>query len=230
MATGTLQQSGDNTAQLEQVISTLGGSPFAGNIGELLKQVNAALAAYQPPGAGAGALALQPAGTVAATHDRASTAFANYTTVASGTLNMTAIYIPVNTVINNINCITGSTASVGVTHNWAVLADKNLKVLGVSADNTSADLALNTVESYALTTPVTTAYSGLYYVGFVIATGGGGATQPTMQGQTDAASTVMNVAPKICGTSNTGATTPPATGATLTAITSTASSIYFYLT
>lgn len=234
MATGTLfapgGQSGGKTDLLRTILNALSGNAtaagsYAGET-ELLEAI--ALAMQTWPAPDVSSLALQPTGTVASTHDRTATNFAVTTSAgASGTLNLTAVFIPANTVVNKINCVTGTTGSTGVTHNWAVLADLNLKVLAVSADNTTTDLVASTVQSYTLTSPFTTTYGGLYYAGVMIATG---TTQPTWQGTIQTGTTVQNIAPKVAGSSNTGATTPVAVGATLTAVTTTVGNVYFYLT
>lgn len=225
MATGTLQQSGDVTAQIEQLITTLGGTPVTDGMTGLLKQLNSALASSNAPGT---TLPLAPAGATSETFARVAGGAQSVTiAVASGTLQLAAVYLPINTIVNAINFVTGTTGSTGVSHNWAVLADSSRKVLAVSPDNTVADLAASTLQTYTFAAPFTTTYSGLYYVGFMISTG---TTQPTMIGNTAAGSTLNNIAPKVSGASNVGATVPVAVAATLTAITASASTLYAFTT
>jgi hypothetical protein len=155
--------------------------------------------------------------------------------VSSGTLYLVALPLAVGTVVNNINFVTGTTASSGVTHNWALLANSARVPVAVSADNTTTDLTASTVQTYAVATVAAgaaTSYtvpsSGLYYAGFMIATG---TTQPTMIGYTGAGTDLNNIAPKLAGASNTGATTPPSSfSSALTAITASASALYAYIT
>lgn len=224
MTTGTLQQSGDVAAQLEQLIATLGATPVTDGKTGLLKQLNAALAGFSPNGS---SLPLAPVGVTSESIPRSHAAQSVTIAVASGTMQLAAVYLPANTIVNAVNFVTGTTGSTGVSHNWAVLADNNRKVLAVSADNTSADLVASTVQTYTLTTPFTTTYSGLYYIGFVIAVG---TTTPTMIGVTSAGSTLNNIAPKTAGASNVGATVPVAVAATLTAVTGSVSELYGYTT
>ena len=226
MATlATLQQSGDVEAQISQMIQTLGGAvPTSGGKTDLLKALNAALAGFAPAGS---SLTLAPAGATAESIPRALGAESVTIDAISGDLLLVAVYLPVNTIVNAVNFVTGTTASVGISHNWGCIADATRKVLGVSADNTSVELAASTVQSYALAAPVTIAKSGLYYIGQMEANG---TTDPTMIGVTAAGSTLRNIAPKLCGVSNTGATVPVAVGATLTAITASVDMLYGYTT
>jgi len=232
MSQGTLTTDKGLATLLKTTVTQLQGTaPTSDGLGELIASINKAIYGFAPAGSRPSQY-LGPTGCIAESMDRASTTFA-YVAVSSGTLYLSALYLPANTVVSNLNTVTGSTASSGVTHNWMCLADNALSLLAVSADNTTNDLSASTLQTYAIATVAagaatsfTTTYSGLYYVGFMIATG---TTQPTIQGQTDLASTMMGLAPKLCGSSNTGATTPPAFPATLTSITSSASQIYTFV-
>jgi hypothetical protein len=225
MATSTLQQDGSIEAQLAQLAASLGSTTFtAGNTGEMLRQINAAFTGYTPPG---NSLGTTISGVTGETVPRALAA--GSVTIATGTagdLFLQAIYLPVNTVVNAVNFVTGTTGSTGVNHNWGVLASAARVVLGVSADNTSVELAASTRQTYTLGTAVTIPSSGLYYIGQMVSTTGGGAAQPTMIGVTEAGSTLNALAPILAGKSNTGATVPVALAATLTAITAAASMFY----
>jgi len=232
MAQGSLTTSKDLATLLKTTVTQFQGTaPTSDGLGELISAINTAIYGFSPAG-GRPAQYLGPTGAIAETMDRASTTFA-YASVASGTLYFSALYLPVNTVVSNLNTVTGSTASSGVAHNWMCLCDNNRNLLAISADNTSADLTANTLETYAIAnvaagaaTSFTTTYSGLHYVGFMIATG---TTQPTIQGQTDLSSTMMGLAPKLCGTSDTSLTTPSTFPKQFTAITSAASQLYMFV-
>src|SRR5579872_6627145 len=110
MATGTLQQSGDVDAQMIQMVATLGGTPpTSGGKTDLLKALNSALAGFiglQPS-----TTALGPTNTVAETMQRALGAQSVTIATVSGTIYMQAVYLPINTVVNNITTVVGSTAS-----------------------------------------------------------------------------------------------------------------------
>jgi hypothetical protein len=226
MATGTLQQSGDKTAQLEQLITTLGGTPYAGNIGELLKQINSALTGFAPPGS---TLPLSASTSVAENIPRSLAGESVTIATTSGVVYMMAVYIPSNTVVNNVTVVTGSTASSNdVTINWAALCDNTRKVLAVSANATAQLTPAGFKNTLALSAPYTTTRSGLYYVAYTV---GATTTQPTVCGVTSAGTEVNAIVPILCGQSATGSTsTPPAVGATLGAITAEVDNIYTYLT
>jgi hypothetical protein len=234
MAVSGLQQSGDVGSQINQLIATLGSTNTSDGRTDQLKALNAALAAWTPPSS---SLALAPTGATGETVPRQGGVAGQSQSIAAatGTLYLSAIYLPINTVVNNFNILIGSTASSGVTHNWMLLATAARVPVAVSADNTTTDLTASTVATYAVANVAAgaaTSYvvpaSGMYYLGFMMAVA---TTAPTMAGYTGVAATVNNLVPKTSGTSNTGATTPPSSfTAALTAITGTASTFYGYTT
>lgn len=226
MTAGVLQQEASVNEQWQQAIATLGGTPFSGNVGELMREFNAALAAFNPNGS---ALPIGPASAVAETMPRATGAGSVTLATVSGTIYMDAVYIPANTVITNVNEVTGSTASSNdVTINWGALCDSTRKVLAVSANATAQLTPAGFVDTLPLSAPFTTTYSGLYYIAFTV---GATTTQPTLVGITAAGTELAAIVPILSGTSSTaGTATPPAAGTTLGAITATANRRYAYLT
>lgn len=226
MVAGTLQASGDVTAQMEQLIATLGQTPVADGKTGLLKQLNAALAAFNPSGS---ALPIGPASAVAETMPRALGASSVTIATVSGTVYMDLVYIPANTVINNVNEVVGSTPSSNdVTINWGALCDSTRKVLAVSANATAQLTPAGFVNALALTGGFTTTFSGLYYVAYTI---GATTTQPTLCGVTAVGTELAAIVPILSGTSSTaGTATPPLVGTTLGAITATVNRRYAYLT
>lgn len=226
MVAGALQTSGDVTAQLEQLIATLGGTPTADGKTGLLKQLNAALATQINSDISVG---IGPASGVAETIPRAVGAQSITIATVSGTIYMQAVYIPNNTVVNNITTVVGSTASTNdVTINWAALCDNTRKVLAVSANATAQLTPAGFNNTLALTTAFTTTYGGLYYIAYTV---GATTTQPTLTGVTAAGTELSKIVPILNGTSATaGTATPPAVASTLGAITATANAIYAYLT
>ena len=233
MAVGTLQQSGDVEAQIIQMIATMGGDvagtstapPISGGKTDLLKALNLALAGFLTPG---GSLAVAPSTAVAETIPRAVGAQSVTIATVSGTVYMTAVFIPANTVVNAVNVVTGSTASSNdVTINWAALCNGSRVVLAASANATTQLTPAGYVNTLAMTTPFTTTYSGLYYIAYTV---GATTTQPTVVGVASAGTELTKIAPISSGTSSTaGTATPPAVGSTLGAITATANTIYEYL-
>jgi hypothetical protein len=225
MATPTIV-SGSLSETMSAIITNIGGTATSKGLDELWVAFGNALISNFTGGATQSAL--MPTGTLASTiGDRSLWNESQSIAVASGTMQLDAIKIANNTKITNLNVLVGSTASSGVSHNWMLLADLNRKVLAASADNTATDLTASAVSTYALTTPYTTTYAGLYYVGFMMVAG---TTQPTLAGYTQVAATANGLVPKFAGASNTGATTPLAVGATCTAITASASNFTAYLT
>lgn len=225
MVAGVLQQSGDVTAQLEQLIATLGGVPTADGKTGLLKQLNAALATQVNSDVSVG---VGPAAAVAETVPRTVGAQSVTIATVSGTVYMQAVYIPNNTVVNSISTVVGSQASTNdVTINWAALCDNTRKVLAVSANATAQLTPAGFNNTLALTAPFTTTYGGVYYIAYTV---GATTTQPTLTGVTAAGTELTKIVPILAGTSATaGTATPPLVGATLGAITATANTIYAYL-
>lgn len=168
---------------------------------------------------------LSPSNAVAATGSRNTGS--QTIVVASGTLQLTGIFLVKGMVISNVNFITGSTAGATLTHQWAGIYTPARVLAAVSADGTSTAMAANTQLTYALSAAYTVPTSGLYYVGLLVTNG---ATQPTFSGTSGANAAGNALVPILAGTSNTGLTTPQTVGTTATAITATADMIYFYLT
>lgn len=160
----------------------------------------------------------------------------------SGTLVMSAIELPVNVTINNFNILFGTTGDAGPTNQWMGLYDLNRNLLAVSADQTSTVITASTVVTYAVAsvnslpnnpgsgtavtaTSFTTTYSGLYLLGFLLAT----SNAPTFTGVVG--SSIANALPPInAGTSSTGLTSPSTIPTQAGTITATANRLYMYLT
>jgi hypothetical protein len=138
------------------------------------------------------------------------------TTGVSGTLYLVGLGMPKNLPVNNITFGCKGTIAAGLTHGWYVLADSGLVVRAVTADQTTGGFmgTANALFTLATTAAYTTTYTGLYYLGFMIAA----TTMPNVGTAGNVPGAWTSNAPILCGSSNTGATTPPALGATLTAI------------
>lgn len=225
MTTGALQTSGDVTAQLEQMIATLGGTPTADGKTGLLKQLNAALAEFQAPGS---QLPIAPTGAAGETIPRSLGAGSVTIATVSGTIYMDAIYLPANTLVSDITEVVGSTASSNdVTINWAALCDNTRKVLAVSANATAQLTPAGFNNTLAMGTAFLTTYSGLYYIAYTV---GATTTQPTLVGITAAGTELAAIVPILSGTSSTaGTSTPPAVGTVLGAITATTNRRYAFV-
>lgn len=161
---------------------------------------------------------------LAATCDRTADITLATGTVTSGTIRFQAIQLPAGLKVTNIAFCSGTTAGATLTHQWFCLADASLKVLCVTADDTSTAWAASTVKTLAVTSgPFVTTYTGLYYVGIMVAA----TTVPTIQGSPSTLTVgFRNTAPKSSGNSSTAQTTPIAVGTTCTALSTQANCHY----
>jgi hypothetical protein len=155
------------------------------------------------------------------------------TAPASGTLYLSAVYIPAGVVVASITYVCANQAAVSPTHWWYGLYDSSRVQLAVTADQTTTaystfnwhTLAIATIASGASST-FTTTYSGLHYIGFLmtaatVAVNFGGVVGGSPSG----------IAPILAGTSSTGLTTPPGFPTTAAAITADANwQPYAYVT
>lgn len=133
----------------------------------------------------------------------------------SGRMQFMSMQLPMGMKITNLTFSTGATAPTGLSHGWYVLMDNTFKVLATTADQTTGVwTGTNAATTIALTSPFTTTYTGLHYVGWMVASTGTG----SMQGGTGSISAgVGATTPMLCGISNTTTfTTPPTVGTTLT--------------
>lgn len=138
----------------------------------------------------------------------------------SGTLTLTAIWLPAGSVVTGITFVSGSTAESGGTHLWYALYKSDLTLMAQATDNTgAAAFAANTAFRMALTAAQTCPYSGLYYLGFLCV-----GTMPTLLNMAAATANanggITGMTPITAATSSTAlTTTAPATAGALTAIT-----------
>jgi hypothetical protein len=165
---------------------------------------------------GSGSLALAPTGALAETVPRDSVLANQAANIVSGTLKMTSINLPAGTTVTSISVMSATQAAVAPTNWWFGLFDSSRLALRLTADQLTAAWAANTVKTVNLTSTFQTTYSGLHYIGVMVAAG----TVPSMWAVVSQA--VPNgVAPIRNGSSDAGLTTPPALPFTATAITAT---------
>lgn len=133
----------------------------------------------------------------------------NTSVLSSGRLSLQAIWLPAGVTINSISLWSATTALATGTNQLFGLYDNNLNLLRSSVNDTSTAWAANSRKTLALTSAFTTTYSGLYYIGVMVAA----TTVPTLKGNTARVGGQLNAgAPSMGGTSNTGLTTAlPAT-------------------
>lgn len=144
------------------------------------------------------------AGALYETIDRDLCYEVNTALLSSGRLSLQAIYIPAGVAINSISFWSATTAGATLTNQLFGLYDNNLNLLRSSVNDTSTAWAANSRKTLALTSVFTTTYSGLYYLGIMVAA----TTVPTIKGNTAKVGGQLNAgAPSMGGTSNTGLTT-----------------------
>lgn len=140
--------------------------------------------------------------------------------LTSGTILLTAMWLPANgQPLTQLGFVTTATAASVPLHSWMVLCDADLYVIAASSDKATTAIPASTVQTYTISS-TTPSYSGLYYVGIMVAAttvptlAGFGSSGPAAQGQ------ATGTTPILAGNSSTGQTTPPAVNTKLTAITS----------
>jgi hypothetical protein len=139
-------------------------------------------------------------------------------TLTTGTAVLVAVHLAANTVVSNLGFVSVA-ASVTPTHGWAALVDQSGTVLGASADLTTTVIAATAWNTLALTAPVTTKYTGIYYVAVMVAA----ATEPSLTAaaapQAAMSTGTGTPLPKFCVTSTAFATVPPTAGASMGTLT-----------
>lgn len=156
-------------------------------------------------------------GALYETFDRCLCDEVNTAALSSGRLSLQAIYLPAGTTINSISFWSATTALATGTNQLFGLYDQNLNLLRSSVNDTSIAWAANSRKTLSLTSAFTTTYSGLYYLGIMVAA----TTVPTLKGNTAKTGGQLNAGtPSMGGTSTTGLTTAlPATAASLGTVT-----------
>ena len=141
----------------------------------------------------------------------------------SGTLYLTAIWLPAGTVVNGITFVSSSTGETGGTHLWYAFYKQDLTLMAQATDNTGATaFAANTAFRMALTAAQTCPYTGLYYLGFMCAQSAGGT--PTLLNivlptNANAVGAITGMTPILAATSSTAlAASAPNPAGALTAI------------
>lgn len=145
------------------------------------------------------------------TIDRSHCDEVNTAALSSGRLSLQAIHIRSGVAINSISFWSATTAGATITNQLFGLYDNNLNLLATSVNDGATAWAANSRKTLALTAQFTTTYTGLYYLGIMVAA----TTVPTLKGNTaKTGGQLSGGAPSTGGTSTTGLTTAlPATAA-----------------
>lgn len=153
-----------------------------------------------------GSLHLAPSGAIAETMPRAYTTLSTAVSLASGTLRLQAIPLLAGTTITSISFVSIGGANTP-THWWFALLNSSRVYLRLTANQTTTAWAATTRKTVNLTSPYVTTYTGLHYVGVMMA-----ATTPvTLIGMTSVTGAAGEV-PILGGNSSTGLTTPGTSG------------------
>lgn len=150
-------------------------------------------------------------GALYETFDRDLCDEVNTSLLSSGRLSLQAIWLPAGVTINSISFWSATTAGATLTNQLFGLYDSSLNLLRSSSNDTSTAWAANSKKTLSLTSAFTTTYSGIHYLGIMVAA----TTVPTIKGNTAKTNGALNAAaPSMGGTSTTGLTTAlPATAA-----------------
>jgi hypothetical protein len=178
------------------------------------------------PNSQASALYLAPTGAKAETFPRAATKLENVAVPTSGTLRLGAIALPSGLLVSAIGFVSGAQAMVTGTNQWFTLHNSSRVALAITADDTSTAWGANTAKALNLTTAYRTTYSGLYYLGVMVAAG----TAPSLLCLSSHSAGAFFVAPALGGNSTPGQTTPPALPFTADALSSTGALHYGFVT
>ena len=174
-----------------------------------------------------------PAGANGETIARPQATVVTAGVAVSGTVYLSAIFLPAGITVSNITMVSGTTTlKTGGVHGWYCLADSARVVRAATADQTDAATVWGTA-STAYTLPVNaflTTYTGLYYTGIMVATSAG--TQPNMVAGAAMGAGLGAISPILSGPctggTGTGQTTPPATDGSVTLTLSSDSSKRWY--
>lgn len=150
-------------------------------------------------------------GALYETMDRDLVDEVNTSLLSSGRLSLQAIWLPAGVTITSISFWSATTAGATLTNQLFGLYDSSLNLLRSSVNDGATAWAANARKILALTSTFTTTYSGLYYLGIMVAA----TTVPTIKGNTAKTGGQLGAgAPSMGGTSTTGLTTAlPATAA-----------------
>jgi hypothetical protein len=133
--------------------------------------------------------------------------------LTSGRVQLAAIALPTGLVVTNITFFTGTTAASIPTHWWVSLCNSAFVTLRSSADQLTGAMAVNTKFTVALSSTVTTASSGVFYIAIMVTA----TTPPTLLGSPGpgGSGVISGVTPMSNLVGLTGQTTAPADGTNL---------------
>lgn len=145
-----------------------------------------------------------PTGEKRASVPRTAPMVGSLAALASGRLQLVAVWYNAGDVVNGITFTAGTTAAVSPTNQWfSLYKGTDRQLLAVTTDDTTTAWAGSASKRLALTTPYTIPAAGWYYHGIVVVA----STVPTLMGVTTVGS-VLQVEPRLAGPANSGLTDP----------------------
>lgn len=164
-----------------------------------------------------------PSGALATTLDRRAIGSSSLSALTSGTMLLTAVWVPGGAVITSATFVSGGSPASGFTNRWFALYDESRNLIRTTADNTAGWLP-----STALTLPFSATYTvphdRLLYIGICEV-----ATTPTVLRGQLGSPTVIGLPPILCGNGSTGRTNAASTPAQAPALTVSSNLPYAYL-
>jgi hypothetical protein len=175
---------------------------------------------------GAYALApLLPTGALGETLSRLNTPVSNLVAKTSGTLALVGLALPAGVLCSSITFLTRTTALAAGTNQWFGIFDSARVPLRLTVDDTNVAWAGNTFKTLALSSTFTTTYSGLHYLGIMVAAG----TMPTLAGVAAGTALMSGNVPILNGNSSAGLTNPASCPNPAGAISPSADAPYAYV-
>jgi hypothetical protein len=153
---------------------------------------------------------------------------------ASGTLVVMSVSMAAGQSIGHIGWCTGSQAAVNPVHWWACLLDSTFTLRAHTADQLTAPMPASTWQLLPVVTPYVSTYTGVYYLGIMVATSAG--TQPSILAPTfspiiQLITGANNPGPILGGPSTASLTAPGTDGSTVYATPTTVTqALYMYAT
>src|SRR6266511_149825 len=139
------------------------------------------------------------------TFARGTASFANAAPLASGRLSLQAIWLPSALTVHSISFFSSATAGATLTNQLFALYNSSLALLRQTVNDVATAWAASSEKNLALTSDFITIYSGLYYLGVMVAA----TTVPTLLGTsaTTGGNAIYSLGSSVGGPSNTGLTT-----------------------
>lgn len=165
-------------------------------------------------------LFLAPTGATGETAPRREITTVSSASLSSGDVYVNAIALAAGTPVNNISLVTGPTQfPTAVSHGWYCLCDNGFTVRSVSLDQTAGTTWTATATTYTLSMTASsyvTTYTGLYYVGVMVAVASGSMPTFCASGGFETGFQAAT-SPVMAGIAGTGKTTAPTIGTALAA-------------